>query len=251
MEHGKAQRSLRRSKAAANSRRLAQRLRHRGSVGARSPYPRHTTFPAPAIRADRRYLPRNTKSCAIDRMNHNISVTMTVEFEIVGWRCTGTFRTVRFRVGRINSCMKFIRCLPLAAIAIGVSASALAQDLPQAGIYLDRFGGQQGATGTFQMMPRATSTPITGTSTTAAIVGPFTPQLGRPITVALAGTWSGTAQLLRSTDGGTTKLPLTPAGVTLGTYSAQGVDQPWIETDSTATFYLSLPAANITYKVSN
>lgn len=98
----------------------------------------------------------------------------------------------------------------------------------------------------------ATSAPLTGTSTAAQVAGPFVPVLGRPITVALsAATWpGGTAQILRSIDGGGTKLPLTPAGVTLGTYTQQGVDQPWIETEAGATFYLSLPASGIGFRVS-
>ena len=97
----------------------------------------------------------------------------------------------------------------------------------------------------------ATSTPLSGTSSAAQVVGPFVPQLGRTITVALsAATWpGGTAQLLRSTDSGATKLPLTPAGALLGTYTQQGVDQPWIETEAGATFYLSLPASGIGYRV--
>ncbi|MBC3940951.1 hypothetical protein [Sphingomonas albertensis] len=98
----------------------------------------------------------------------------------------------------------------------------------------------------------ATSTAIAGTSSVAQVVGPFVPQLGRAITVALsAAAWpGGTAQLLRSTDGGTTRLPLMPAGVVLGTYTRQGVDQPWLETEAGATFYLSLPNAGIGYRVS-
>ena len=97
----------------------------------------------------------------------------------------------------------------------------------------------------------ATSTPLTGTSTGAQTVGPFVPVLGRPITLALAASsWpGGTAQLLRSTDGGVTKLPLTPAGVTIGVYGGVGADSPWVETEAGATFYLSLPAAGITYRV--
>jgi hypothetical protein len=97
----------------------------------------------------------------------------------------------------------------------------------------------------------ATSTPLTGTSTGAQTVGPFTPVLGRPITLLLsASPWpGGSAQLLRSTDGGTTKLPLTPAGATVGVYSASGADSPWVETEAGATFYLSLLAAGITYRV--
>lgn len=97
----------------------------------------------------------------------------------------------------------------------------------------------------------ATSAPLIGTSTGAQTVGPFVPVLGRPITVALSATsWpGGQVQLLRSTDGGVTKLPLTPAGVTIGVYSGIGADSPWVETEAGATYYLSLPAANISYRV--
>lgn len=92
---------------------------------------------------------------------------------------------------------------------------------------------------------------LVGTSTGAQTVGPFVPVLGRPITIALSATsWpGGQVQLLRSTDGGVTKLPLTPAGVTIGVYSGIGADSPWVETEAGATYYLSLPAANISYRV--
>lgn len=96
----------------------------------------------------------------------------------------------------------------------------------------------------------ATSTPLIGTSTAAQVAGPFVPDLGRNIVVALSGNWSGTVQLLRSTDGGATRLPLTPAGITMGQYGAPGVDTPWVETEAGAAFYLSLPGAGISYRVS-
>lgn len=97
----------------------------------------------------------------------------------------------------------------------------------------------------------ATSTPLTGTSTGAQTVGPFTPVLGRPITLALsAASWpGGNAQLLRSTDAGVTKLPLTPSGITIGVYGGTGADSPWVETEAGATFYLSLPGPGISYRV--
>ena len=97
----------------------------------------------------------------------------------------------------------------------------------------------------------ASSTPIAGVSAGAEVAGPFTPDLGRPITIALgAAKWpGGNAQILRSTDGGATRLPLTPGGVSIGIYSAPGVDQPWVETEAGATFYLTLPGAGISYRV--
>jgi hypothetical protein len=42
-----------------------------------------------------------------------------------------------------------------------------------------------------------------------ATLGPFTPELDRPIWVTLSGSWTGTVQLLRSSDAGATKLGLT------------------------------------------
>lgn len=92
--------------------------------------------------------------------------------------------------------------------------------------------------------------PLAGTSSGAQTVGPFIPELGRPILIALSGSWSGSVQLLRSTDGGATRLPLAPGGIVMGTYTAAGVDAPWIETESGAAFYLSLPASGIAYRVS-
>lgn len=69
----------------------------------------------------------------------------------------------------------------------------------------------------------ATSTPITATinDTAAHTVGPFTPQLSRPIWLTLNATVnaSGTAQLLRSTDGGTTWLNVTRNGAQIGQFT--------------------------------
>ncbi|MDR6144949.1 hypothetical protein QE363_000742 [Sphingomonas sp. SORGH_AS870] len=97
----------------------------------------------------------------------------------------------------------------------------------------------------------AASAPIAGVSAGVEVAGPFIPDLGRPITVALsAAKWpGGNAQILRSTDGGVTRLPLTPGGVPIGNYATPGVDQPWVETEAGATFYLTLPGAGITYRV--
>ena len=101
-------------------------------------------------------------------------------------------------------------------------------------------------------MAPASTPALTGVSTGPGLVGPFRPQLGRVVTVALsASSWAGgNAQLLRSTDNGATTLPLTPGGVTVGVWSGQGVDQPWVETEKGATLWLYLPFAGITYRVS-
>lgn len=41
----------------------------------------------------------------------------------------------------------------------------------------------------------AASTPLSGTTGASTVAGPFTPQLGRTITLSLSGIWSGLVQL--------------------------------------------------------
>ena len=107
----------------------------------------------------------------------------------------------------------------------------------------------------------ATSTPLATTTndTIAHTYGPFTPQLGRELWLTLNATVaaSGTAQLLRSTDGGATKIGLTAGGTLIGSYtftSTTGVivnEIMGVETDSAATYYLSitLSAGTVTSRV--
>lgn len=94
--------------------------------------------------------------------------------------------------------------------------------------------------------------PLTGQTATAALVGPFNAIADRPVVVALSGTWTGTVQVLRSTDGGVTKLPLRIGGSTWGTYRESGVEQAWIDKESGASFYLDIAPASgtVAYRVS-
>lgn len=67
----------------------------------------------------------------------------------------------------------------------------------------------------------ATSTPLAGSAVASATLGPFVSQLARPIWVTLSGVWAGNVQLLRSTDGGATKLALTyPDGSARASWTA-------------------------------
>ena len=90
----------------------------------------------------------------------------------------------------------------------------------------------------------ALSAPLVGTAATTSTVGPFTPQLGRAIWLTLSGTWTGTAQLLRSTDGGTTKLPLTAGGQSWGSFTANCNEAVAEESVSGATYYLAVTLAS-------
>ncbi|WP_420382031.1 hypothetical protein [Novosphingobium sp.] len=96
----------------------------------------------------------------------------------------------------------------------------------------------------------ATSTPIrvTVSDTVAHMLGPFTPQLSREIwlTINATTTTTGTAQLLRSTDAGATRIGLTAGGVPIGAFVFAAVSGAivneilTVETDAAATYFLSL-----------
>ena len=81
---------------------------------------------------------------------------------------------------------------------------------------------------------------LAGSTATAVVVGPFTPNSGKPVVLALSGTWTGTIKLLRSTDGGTTKLPLTAAGQAWGVFGANCCEPVWEETVTGAALYLDI-----------
>lgn len=98
----------------------------------------------------------------------------------------------------------------------------------------------------------ATSTPLTGTASAAATVGPFTPNLARPIWLTFSGNWTGSAQLLRSTDGGATRLPLTYSDGSLKAVWTGNANVPAVEeSDAAASYYLAMTIASgtLTYRV--
>lgn len=94
--------------------------------------------------------------------------------------------------------------------------------------------------------------PLSGTSATSAIVGPFAPLTGRPIVLALTGTWTGTVSLLRSVDGGATKVSLTAGGLPWGVYTANVCEAAWEESEAAAEFYLDIApeSGTVEYRVS-
>ena len=86
----------------------------------------------------------------------------------------------------------------------------------------------------------ASAPPLSGLTSAAVTVGPFAAAQGKPIVLALSGTWTGTVQLLRSTDGGVTRFPLTLGGAAWARYQANVCEPVWEESESAATFYLQL-----------
>jgi hypothetical protein len=94
--------------------------------------------------------------------------------------------------------------------------------------------------------------PLVGQSDASTVAGPLNASVGRAIVVALDGEWTGTVRLLRSTDGGATRLPLRVGGGTWAEYSASGCEQAWSETEDGVSFYLdiALDSGTIAYRVS-
>lgn len=94
--------------------------------------------------------------------------------------------------------------------------------------------------------------PFVGQSSTSSIVGPFEAVAGRIVTVTLGGTWQGTIKLLRSTDGGSTRVALRVAGEPWAEYRQPGCEQAWLETEDGSSYYLDIQLGSGTadYRVS-
>ncbi len=101
------------------------------------------------------------------------------------------------------------------------------------------------------MASSGSPTPLAGTASASGVQGPFLPAIGRPVMLSLQGSWSGTVQVLRSTDNGTTKLPLTIAGSAWGVFTINCCEPIWEESEAVARLYLdiALASGNVTYRL--
>jgi hypothetical protein len=99
--------------------------------------------------------------------------------------------------------------------------------------------------------PAAAAAALAGSTSATGIIGPYLPAVGRPVVLALTGTWSGTVTIKRSTDGGTTKLPLTVGGAAWGQFSANACEPVWEENEAGVGFYLdvALFSGTLTYRL--
>ena len=95
------------------------------------------------------------------------------------------------------------------------------------------------------------SPPLTGTTDVAITTGSYVPLAGRPLVLTLTGTWTGTVKLLRSINGGTTKLALTLAGTPWAEFSANVNEPVWEENETAAVFFLQFAplSGTITYRL--
>ena len=98
----------------------------------------------------------------------------------------------------------------------------------------------------------AAPTALAGSLSSSGTVGPFAPVAGEPVMLVLSGTWSGTVRLQRSTDGGTTKLPVTLSGAPWAQFTANCCEAVWEENEVGAQLYLAvtLGSGSLTYRVS-
>lgn len=103
-----------------------------------------------------------------------------------------------------------------------------------------------------RMQLAAAPAALQGTATSSTLAGPFPASAEIPITLSLDGSWTGTAQLLRSIDGGATKLPLLAAGLPWGIQDTNGCEQLWVESEAGVQFYLdiALVSGSLNYRVS-
>lgn len=94
--------------------------------------------------------------------------------------------------------------------------------------------------------------PLAGTASNATMAGPYKPVPGRPVYLQLGGAWQGRVRLLRSVDGGATKMPLTIAGQPWASFTAPACEAVWEESEDAARLYLDLQPASgtIAYRVS-
>jgi hypothetical protein len=97
----------------------------------------------------------------------------------------------------------------------------------------------------------AAPAPLSGTASASTQVGPFVPELDRPIHLGLSGSWMGRVRLLRSIDGGATREPLTLAGARWASFTANVNEVVAEESVAGVSYYLDLAitAGTIAYRV--
>jgi len=101
----------------------------------------------------------------------------------------------------------------------------------------------------FQEQPFAAAAPLTGTAVSTGVVGPFPPRAGRAVVLVLSGVWTGTVKVLRSLDGGATKVGLTAGGQPWGVYTGNVCEPVWEESEAAASLYLDVTVTygSVTY----
>lgn len=102
------------------------------------------------------------------------------------------------------------------------------------------------------LAPAAAPESLSGTTSVSTLVGPYAPVAGQPVIVQLSGEWTGTVALLRSVDGGTSRVPVTMGGLEWGVFTANACEPVWSEHEDGAELYLQigLTQGTLSYRVS-
>lgn len=103
-----------------------------------------------------------------------------------------------------------------------------------------------------QPVTPAGSAPFSGTLAGAQTSAPYAPEPGRPVMLALSGSWTGQIQVTRSVDGGTTRLPLSLGGQPWAQFRGNCCEIVWEEVEPGAALYLesALTTGTANFRVS-
>jgi len=93
---------------------------------------------------------------------------------------------------------------------------------------------------------------LAGSTTSTTLAGPFLPVPGVSVMLELGGDWTGTVQLQRSSDGGTTLRDVTIGGSIWGRYGVNVCEPVWEESEPGVQLYLAITISSGTldYRVS-
>jgi hypothetical protein len=92
---------------------------------------------------------------------------------------------------------------------------------------------------------------LAGQAAASGTVGPFDPPQNQYLWLELTGAFTGTVELLRSTDGGATKLPLTEKGEQIAKFSGPCCEIAHYETTGKARLFLriTLTSGQVNYRL--
>lgn len=115
----------------------------------------------------------------------------------------------------------------------------------------DREVGDQTPLPVAQAWRASETLPLSGSTSASGVIGPLSPDLGRPVWLTLSGTWSGTVTVKRSVDGGASKQALTLAGSPWAVFTANVQEPVAEESVSGAAYYLdvALSSGTLMYRM--
>jgi hypothetical protein len=120
--------------------------------------------------------------------------------------------------------------------------------VPSTAVAFDRGNGTAATVSPAAPLPvyltHAATPPLAGNCSNSQQIGPFAATVGRPVILALSGTWTGSVNLLRSTDVGTSRLPVTQGGAPSALFSGNCCEAVWDESENGALLYLDVIVAS-------